>query len=770
MTDQPVDQQPMRMNHPRNQPVWRDHFFLVMGGGAAILAAAILVMWVVVNFAWATEDITWHTTLSAPVDHKAVLEIYYPALIPANNAPVDFLFVLRSDTPLVQTTTITVEIPSGLRVLGAGTVAITATSTLTTAMPIESQPVTDADASPKVLSIEFDPQSEDRAKSIRFLNARTENTWWLFLPGNAQCLTVTLPSSLIQASPPCFRIETTPDRAWRNFVNNAVNDKSPLVILAVSLLSLAGAAVSRWWNQWQAEQEKERARKDQVRKDEQAKKEQQESKNQQRASSALAEFRAAMRDQQSAKARQAFGEMQKPELLPYISPEDLARARYLINLMDGEISESLISSAAAAWPAETAGALEYAAKNNPKDRAGLLRAFRTFPLDKLTPEYRQSFEKAKEEFGVPSLQARKWPQLPEFHDQQPLLVTDSVAGKIGFHLFVSEYAEEEQALLFDKSLAFFWPEHILCQHMMTNTAPEIIWGRSGTGKTALGLALGEYPVDEVKGTLGCYLAGLPALSNIQISFASKLLAFVQYHPTFLSRLGQYDRHLLAQLLVSLLGRDLVLAKIRTLPDDVKNWQKEPGDEKSRLLRESNVQTQLRLLEQDVNAGVAQPDLTATQWSLALVHCAHVLGFKQIRLVLDAAGDQCPEWLQRFVLPSLNAWTEAGIVVKIIVPDEVATALQLPAYPARLGALTCHQLRWRNDQMQQMIEWRHQRSGTNVALAEVIGDDVLDEMIAMSHLNPGCFVRLWNAAATLDLKDGRITLDIVQQVEKQVPCP
>jgi hypothetical protein len=752
MTDQSADQQPVRPNHQWNLPIWLDRFLLIIGIGATVLAVIILVMWVVINFVWAAEDIAQLTTVPTQIESNAILEIDYPALIPANDTPVDFLFTLRNDIPLVQTTTITMAIPSGLRVLDMSKAAITGTSSLTTVNGapiftsttlIKSRLISDANASPKVMSIEFGPQTEDRAKSVRFLNARTENTWWLLLPGNWQCVTITAPPS-VQLPSPCLWIETTADRAWRNFVNGAVNDKSPLVISAVALLALAGAAASRWWNQ-------------------QAKKEQQGSENSQRV---LNEFRAAMRDQQNAKARQAFGEMQMPKLLPYILPEDLAHARYLINLTEGEISEPLIKSAAAVWPAETAGALAYAINNAPKDRVGLLHAYRTFPLDRLTSEYRQSFEKANAEFGVPSLQARKWPRLPEFRDQQPPFLPGSVAEKIGFNLFASEYAEEEVALLFDKSYAFFWPEHILYNHMMANSSPEIVWGRPGTGKTVLGLALGEYPVKE---TLGCYLAGLPALSNIQMCFAWKLLTFVRYHPTFLSPLDQYDRHLLAQFLTSSLGQELVLAEIHTVPEGVKKWQKELDDDSGRQLRESNVLTQLRLLEQDVIAVVASSDLTETQWPLVLAHCVQVLGFRQIRLVLDAIGDKCPEWLQQFVLPNLSTWVGAGIAVKIMVSDDVATELQLSEHPSRFDVLSSRHLHWKSDQMRQMIEWRHQHSGTNVALADVIADDVLDEMITMSHLNPRCFARLWNVAAVLDLAAGRITPDVLRQVEKQVSC-
>jgi hypothetical protein len=269
--------------------------------------------------------------------------------------------------------------------------------------------------------------------------------------------------------------------------------------------------------------------------------------------------------------------------------------------------------------------------------------------------------------------------------------------------------------------------------------------------------------------LGCYLAGLPALSDIQISFAWKLLTFVRYHPTFLSLISQYDRHLLAQLLVNSLGGELVLAEIRAMPEDVKDWLMEPDDDAGRQLRESNVLTQLRLLEQDLTAAVAKSDWTESPWALALAHCAQSLEFKQIRLVLDAAGDECPEWLQRFVLPNLSAWAVAGIVVKIMVSDDVAKMLQLPEHPARLGVLTGHQLQWQKDQMQAMVKWRHQQSGTNMVLAEVIADDVLDEMIAVSQLNPRCFIRLWNAAER-GLKGGQITLDVLRQVEKQAPCP
>ena len=101
------------------------------------------------------------------------------------------------------------------------------------------------------------------------------------------------------------------------------------------------------------------------------------------------------------------------------------------------------------------------------------------------------------------------------------------------------------------------------------------------------------------------LVGQPDVAQITTGFAQQLLTCIQAYPTLLSRLAPPEMALLARVLANVLGRDFVLAEVKSIQNSDK-WLskvKSPEDEK-KWKRTSDVQ--LSLLGRAVELATKEP--------------------------------------------------------------------------------------------------------------------------------------------------------------------
>ncbi len=155
--------------------------------------------------------------------------------------------------------------------------------------------------------------------------------------------------------------------------------------------------------------------------------------------------------------------------------------------------------------------------------------------------------------------------------------------------FPVERAEGDRTLLFSK--AAFWPRHPLFEVLAKTDHPQIVFGEHGSGRSTLALALGQHSVLGLRFRL--YLSGQPDVAQITTGFAQQLLTCIQAYPTLLSRLAPPEMALLARVLANVLGRDFVLAEVKSIQNSDK-WLskvKSPEDEK-KWKRTSDVQLSL----------------------------------------------------------------------------------------------------------------------------------------------------------------------------------
>lgn len=280
----------------------------------------------------------------------------------------------------------------------------------------------------------------------------------------------------------------------------------------------------------------------------------------------------------------------------------------------------------------------------------------------------------------------------------------------------------ELAVLFGRSAAgrraAFWSEHPLFKALKQAQTYQVIYGEEGSGRTALGLALGKY----VTGLhLSFYVAGLPDDAWLLEGYAGRLMDAIRYLPARLIILTTADYRLLADLLCAGLGKQAVL-------DDLRSAQVSPapGSEPGQAF--------IRQLVQYVDEADAGNTIHAG-WPRVVSALARRLGFEGVRLVIDSA-DTDPTRLNSDLFARFERWQDNGLVTLLFAPQTVIENLETPYSPLALE--------WKPDDLREMVNHRYQSAfGPRTQIENRFdSSETFQHLLAVSHYNPRRFMAFW----------------------------
>lgn len=684
-------------------------FLLVLTGCLSIPIS----MW------WQTEN-TAHHSRTIPLNEHRTITVDYPAIVLLEDKPASISLSLATTPPLTQPLTVTVQLPREL-VLAA-------------------PPQTYRDSEP---SLTFPPSAARvQTQTLQIANAR-------LVGGLGQTQAITLTTLITQPVSLPIRIEGTWRVSLRGFFSNQFN------IIITALLSAAGLLFTLFQKQREADESRRRE------KVEEEKREKEERRNQ--ADHEKEKFRELVRQHNCTLALGTFQNLQKQSLLDLITPGERTLMEHLLAWSRGELTELNLEKIPLDWLNEVAGALVYAFNEGHGNILEIKSLLRQLPADRLSNDVRDAVQAA---IDLPE-QARACP--PPLQEPNWALIAPGEPWKerLPVNPFPYEYAEDDFQVLFSK-VGAFWSEHRLYKRIAENNKSEIIVGEGGTGKTAMALALGEYSYDSE--TLACYLSGLPEERDIQYALARKILAFVCRHPTFLRKLGQDNRALLAGVCASALGAHYVLAALDSVPIEEMNYVLQATN--NRQKRENIIRAQLRLFRDTIVSLPADRYSSFCEWSGALAHCARALEFNlPIHVVIDATGGQCAEWINQFTLPRISRWRMNKIIAKIFVSSSVGSAITLPEdHSGWLGYL---ELKWDDSLLSQMLDHRFESimiaGNSRVRRSEIVSDGLWNQMLINARGNPRCFIRLWNRMLVL-ATDGVLSETVLVKALEGFECP
>jgi hypothetical protein len=688
---------------PHRFRIWlRDYFFLYGAIFIIALASVFLILWLLTNLLIPAQQSVINTTLyplnGTPVPEfkfgdpvgSHSLEARYPSLILADDQPAEFTLILRR--------------------LGSPTQSIAVSALIPPGVLLASSPLS------REFAIEF-PVGEVVTSTFGLISARTDT----YLPWKSVPLTFTLyvSSTAVDTVALNFQTESAWGRTERDFVNSTVNEKSPLIILVAGLLSGAGLALSSFYRQ---QKEKTEIKK-------------------QEGSRKLQQFREAIKLEDRARARDALQQLDRMELSTESSAErEIAKAIWnLANATAETDMASLVRKAALAWPEECAHAYLMCHARLYKEAPAQLREAKSFlPLYQLQDK-ELATKLVQADNQLPIIQTLHWPNLVEPRSSITVAAAPFVQNVLkGYNPFPQEHAEDDQLLLFFKR--GFWEQHALFDALKKCDHPHIVFGVAGSGRSAMAMALSKYNV-----TLGVqfnlFLSGHPDVARIRRGYAQHLLQSIQAYPTLLSRLGQAELALLARCLASVLGKEYVLAELRSLQASGQ-WLREIKDPDQRRYWQRIAEGQLALLSRAVEEaalGASDP----YQWPHEFSRCAYSLGFDYTRALLVIDGiNTSADWLGE-ILPNLYPWWQSGLVTILFLPQS------LEAKVKSLDGITTHvRLEWTGDDLRQMVLMRFRECvtrNTRKPIEEIFESTaVLERLLGASDNNPQQFVRLWNA--------------------------
>lgn len=665
----------------------RENFFFYSAAITLLFALAFLILWLVVTLVSPSRFGLRVITLAGESPPANQLEITYPSTILADDQPVTITLHLDNKTSLSDTLAVTISWPSSLMQFASAD-----TKTFHYTFPLS--------------------QTGLMTTTLALINART-----LDVPTIGQVLMLTVASGQMgeQTNPLPVSVESEWEYTARRFVNSTVNQNSPLIILVAGLLSGAGALYGQYR---QREKEHEAKERESVRKVQ--------------AQNLLEQFKVALLTENLIQAKKILQEL---EGLHDVIPEEIRRAHILIRIAEGQdaarLSENIQNTRV--WADECVAvyvmAHRHLLQSNP-DEVREARLYLPTKEDVKSPELWNRLEAIKDELDV---QPIEWSYIHIMPDAAVLSASSPFLDHWlqGKNPFASERADDEQYTLFDQRTACFWSGHPLSLKLTNALFPHVINGASGTGRTALALALGQYIAGHDH--LSLYLPGQPTLAEIQSGFAKRLLVFVQHHPTRLGKLSAAERSLLARLFVIVLGKEYTRAEIKVAQSNLsfehESWKK-------------LALHQLLLLEQEISrtTSTTQPYET---WLRELIRCARSLHFVRFTLVLDTSEEN-GQWLNSYIAPSLRPWHSEGLVTHLFIPGIDFMAL------AHHDGITLHgRLTWSTDDLREWARWRYSmmmRDRTNVD--DLFEPSQFDRLISLStdergDLTPRRFIQLWN---------------------------
>jgi hypothetical protein len=269
--------------------------------------------------------------------------------------------------------------------------------------------------------------------------------------------------------------------------------------------------------------------------------------------------------------------------------------------------------------------------------------------------------------------------------------------------------------------------------LKANSFPQIIWGKPGTGRTALALGLSR-SFDDPK-TFGCYRPSIGNINDIQISLAQVLLNLVRRRAPWLWRLEKADRDLLARLWISVLDRYHVLAQLNKL-DEV---QSGPPPQGSEQIWQEQSAVELRLLSQAIEKSDEEVSIQLDAWLCGFSYILKVLEFIRVVIAIDLKSGQYDAWFDKEFL-EIYSWIQKinSVPIHILVTLSAEKEPDFEDVPKKM----IQELRWSADALREMFICRIREPNEHEEHIDANPTPVFDMLFNNADDNPRKLAKIW----------------------------
>lgn len=700
--------------------IWKGSWVAVSSflGMLAFLSVAIMI-WALLLLP--LDDRQRHTISSSIGTGSGDLTINYPDRILANGAGSIITITLAASPPITSPLPLTLEVPNLLQFEGLRTSESVST---TLHLPHSAQIIFSANTSPQTAT-------------IRLADSLTEiGSFAPWIPQPQGSIQITSANAAVSSIDLQVEVESVARGTVRAFIQSELGERSPFLLLAATLVATVGWFFSQ----------RDRQREEQKQDEQNAR--QNELIAQQKLAEEVATLRTLLRTGNLNEARQSLIQLNQHEQTRYLA-EERAKIKLLLEVANEPDSYTKLDTLLDQWPAETAGVLIHIIGTlQKKDSipADVRRMLRIVPLDRLEPAERIRFRDVRERCRIAISQPRIWPWPVNTASSPvtPPAPPPSPPSTIGeLSIFPAAKAEDEPQLFSQSRTVFFL--HPLYRQLKQTMTPTVVWGEPGVGKTAIARRLALFHDDA--DVLGCYQLGTPEPMTIWRSLAAQLINFVCLSPTWLGKLGEAERRLIASCSVALLSEEVVLS---TLARGAAERQRTPlggGEAPTDQVKiwAAEAEAQIAMFREDVLSARQSSPLQDSDWPYVICMAAQLLEFKQVRITLDVSGRTWRSWLLELIDSKLPQWYVAGITPVLFIPA------QSPDILLQQTLFNCHELHWRPDKGGSLEEMARNRFGQMFGGYSSLdyyfesdrADKVsLSELVAAVEYNPQRLARLW----------------------------
>jgi hypothetical protein len=705
----------------------------ILGGLGIILwtfLLATIVWWLLAVVIWPGMDTPYNReVVPLSIYSNNYFEVWSPRVIHGGGAPVEIRFSLRQENITGQPITIEMTIPNEFIVQDPTTYLTQSVSidsgdplskpiTVEMSIPAESNVKTTTTHLTQTVSLIFDSQLIQESASIQLINANLSRKLGISQQ-ELKIKVIGFDKQIIKS----FTIPLGAEGTWRYVIRTLGGvspDNLPLFPFAALLVSIGGL--------WLKQNEENRR---------QGEKRIEEAKR--RAENLFETIRGALRSGNIMAAEQSLDRMRQESLINHIEEKKWRNVEQIIEFSQGKSvrTEALDLEL---WLEETAGTLLYMAEKGPFSRQEISAMLRVvMPLDRLKDGgTRRRLEVVKEVLGLALPPVRvTWPSRPLI--QQEL---SNLPQKKGFkNPFREDHAENEVSLLFRNDNQLFWSEHPLLKELMKVNDTTIVIGNHGSGCTAFAMAVGRYYYwTEEPVPFTCFIQGTPSMAEVRLALANRLLQFLEQDPHYLILMGNEQKTLAAQILVSEIGKNLLLSRLEAAsPTHQERWlENAEKDENKRKVWKAEAQTHVNLMVEAIRQSDINPT-TDNVWSMALAHCLRLLKFKDTILISIDAGDTFSgEWYQNVIAPHHQIWNEQGLHSIIFTTPAAYNTTKIK--PTLLPQIKT--LQWQAEELGKMLQARWVAANGRRPIGQLFNKDTIAELLGQAKGNPRQLIHLW----------------------------
>lgn len=710
------------------------NFFRAALSAVLSLSFLLLSLWLLVNLFWPARHNLYHVK-SIPIGDSGILKILYPNTVLADAESTELSFVWEPSTNMTVPFTVNVKalspalqadlpLPYTLFTWVPSTATAKPPSTWAGTFVIRNRRTVKGDIlfnRLKIQEIRFEAGPLDFAQT--------------------KMLSTTLP----------VYVETEWGYTMRTFVNDAVTERSPLLLAMTGLLAAAGFM----FQQYLTSGEKREAKKEQ--------------ENERFFRLEIDNFKTRLREQNRDQLTKVWEELINRGQSLALSIElrrdlETARALWRIVQSDGPLF-SLVQSAKD-WPNECVAAYLLVYKERRIGKLGELISVRQrLAKDGVSQDLLDDLKRIEQEESVLHSLPRNWPaDLFTSYLRPPHQEKDnrqqSKSDKFA-KLLAWERAEQDAYNLFKTD--GFWPRHEIVSRLKALDRPTIVCGVPGSGRTTFALDLARYSLPNSQ--LALYLAQEPLLEDIQTGFGQLLLAFIKDHPILLGRLRTHERNALISLLAVSLGQTFVVAELDAAYRNIEEARNLPGrtdgDQQQNEVRERIALSYIAQFSQEIMSGPWPITMTPTAWANLLRRSAESLGFsdQRPRLVLDV-GMNSANWWNSAIAPYVWTWHRNGVNVVLLIP---AAELGQLHHTSQFDILT---IDWDQTSLMGMISHRAEKVLPHrLTIADLFEDEALNRLIEASKDESGSYtprrwIQLWNRTIQLASPNQEIITEVL----------